>query len=178
MFAERALTKSVGSGAKQEEKDLCCSGSFSLPPHPHPAFPLKVHSWGGGGAGCVLQTKSWQPWPLSPLEPACVLLKARLFSLVPQTPTPVQVGPGGSGVGAEGSWVESLGKEKKAAKNRFSGTAAKTGAPKNAWACWGLPGTRAPAGRRRVDSGTRIQRGSRRRGLRGGEREVSVNHIN
>lgn len=81
-------------------------------------------------------------------------------------------------MGAEGSWVESLGKEKKAAKNRFSGTAAKIGAPKNAWACWGLPGTRAPAGRRRVDSGTRIQRGSRRRGLRGGEREVSVNHIN
>lgn len=34
MFAERALTKSVGSGAKQEEKDLCCSRSFSPPPTP------------------------------------------------------------------------------------------------------------------------------------------------
>lgn len=46
------------------------------------------------------------------------------------------------------------------------------------WACWNLLETRALAGRTRVDSGTRIQRGSRRRGPRGGEGEVSVNHIN
>lgn len=46
-------------------------------------------------------------------------------------------------------------------------------------ACWDLLDTRAPAGRRRVDSGTRIQRGSRRGvGTMGEEGEVSVNHIN
>lgn len=64
-------------------------------------------------AGCVLQTKSWRPWPLTPLEPACALLKACLFSLVPQTPTPVQVGPGRSGVGVEGSWVSLWEKRRK-----------------------------------------------------------------
>lgn len=61
----------------------------------------------------MLQTKSWQPWPPSPLEPACVLLKACLFSLVPQPPTPVQVGPGRSGVGVEGSWVSLWEKRRK-----------------------------------------------------------------
>lgn len=116
MFAETALTRSVGSGAKQEEKDLCCSVSPFSPPG---LLPSRSTEWGAG----VLQTKSWQPWPLGPLEPACVLLKAFLFSLVPQTPVPGLVGPGTGGGG--GQLGEALGKEKNEARNRLSGTAAK-----------------------------------------------------
>lgn len=94
MFAERALTKSVGSGAKQEEKDLCCSGSFSLPPHPHPAFPLKVHSWGGGGCGLCVANKILAA--LASKSPGACLCSVESSSLF-FGPTDTNPSPGRSG---------------------------------------------------------------------------------
>ena len=48
MFAERALTNSVGSGAKQEEKDL--SLVLSLPSFFSLSLPsASTEGWGGGG---------------------------------------------------------------------------------------------------------------------------------
>lgn len=98
MFAERVLTASVGSRAKQEGSLL----SF----FPLSLFPLKVQGhrgWGGGCGGGGEQTGSWQPGLQAPLEPACVLLEAFLFSSLPETPVLIPVS--WAGVGMEGSWV-------------------------------------------------------------------------
>lgn len=153
MFAENAFTKSVGSRAKQEEKDLC----FSL--------SLEVRNRGAG----VSQTKSWQPWPLGPLEPAYVLLKAFLFFLWSHGHQSQ------SWSVQEGSWVRLWEKKKgeeqilwhrcqEKSPNASSGRKATF---PGSWACWNLLETRALAGRTKVDSGTRIQRGSSRGGPQG-----------
>lgn len=101
MFADTALPKSVGSGTKQEENSL------SLVLSPPSLLKSRAGAWGGQARR---QTKSWQPGPVGPLEPACVLLEAFLFSLVPQTPVGWSLVR--AGVGVERSWVR-LGKKRR-----------------------------------------------------------------
>lgn len=117
MFAERVLTASVGSRAKQEGSLL----SF----FPLSLFPLKVQGhrgWGGGvrrgrGANRILAA-----WP--PSAPGAGLRSVGSISLffAPRdtSPHPCQLGRGGDG----GELGEALGKEKKWAKPRSSGLTA------------------------------------------------------
>lgn len=113
MFAETALTRSVGSRTKQEGKDLSCSLSL----------PLKVQG-GGGVGGARGQTKSWQPGPLGPPEPGACLCSVESFSLSfgPADTSWLVTGRGRGGGGGE--LGEAPGKEKKEVKNGVCGTAA------------------------------------------------------
>lgn len=95
MFAENAFTKSVGSRAKQEEKDLCFSLSRS------------TESGSGGVANKILAALASR----SPGACLCSLESFSLFSLVPWTPVPVLVGPGRGGGGGE--LGEALGKKER-----------------------------------------------------------------
>ena len=112
MFAERALTASVGSGAKQEES-LSYSLSFFL----SLCLPSKVPGHRGRGANRILAA-----WP--PSAPGAGLRSFGSFSLffAPRdtSPHPRQLGRGGGGE----ELGEALGKEKKWAKPRSSGLTA------------------------------------------------------
>lgn len=167
----RESDQGAGSRAGREG---CC-------PRPSPRPPLFISPpslrkcWGAAHAVSAALAPG-------PLEPTRVLQKALVSPLA--RGQPCRPGPGGVGEGRRVRLWESRGK-----RQRPDSLAQ---LPRNEPKClvWaegnlprflgmlGLAGNQSPGWQTEVDSGPRIQRGSRRRGPRGGEGEVSVNHIN
>ena len=184
MFVARALTSSGGSGAKQEENELPLVLFLPSLPTLQPrvcvcvCVSLLCKSPGRLGAGG--HTRSWQPRPRGPLEPACVPVKAFSFLWSRDTsPLTSWLGRGQGGGGGEGSRVRLW--EKKEAQNRVAGRAARNRArlhrlggrqPSQVPSVLGLAGNQSPGWQNKGGQWNQNSKGQPKEGGRrgGGEK--------